>query len=219
MVKAAEPLDTLSWTSQTQIRQSWEGLQWQLSQWLKSDPNAQNAQPWGWVLPVLLWTLRVLGLILLAVVIFLLMRQGWQWLKSWLDRTSGDPQVELREPVRSRLDWLAIAQEAQSRQDYHRAFEALYRALLVQLHESDVLRQDTARTDREYIKGLDQIWSLTDKPLYLRDDWVTLFSTHESLCFGGRVLQQRHFDECLAAYESLAPYLRPLASIQAPFSH
>ncbi len=206
-VKAAEPIDTLRWTFQTQLRQSWEGLQWQLSQWLKSDPSAKSSQQWGWVLPVLLWTLRILGLILLAVVIFLLLRQGWQWLRLWSGRTFGDRRVEPQEPVRSRLDWLAIAQEAQSRQDYHQAFEALYRALLVQLHESNVLRQDTARTDREYIKGLDQVWSLTDKPLHLRDDWVTLFRTHESLCFGGSVLQQRHFDECRAAYDSLAPHL------------
>jgi Domain of unknown function (DUF4129) len=105
------------------------------------------------------------------------------------------------------LDWLAIAQEAQSRQDYHRAFEALYRALLVQLHESGVLRQDSARTDREYIQGLDRLWSLAEKPLHLRDDWVVLFGTHESLCFGRTVLQQRQFDRCRAAYDSLAPYL------------
>jgi Domain of unknown function (DUF4129) len=206
-VKTAEPIDALSWTFQTQLRQSWEAFQWQLSQWLKSDPNVKNDQQWGWALPVLLWTLRILGLILLAVVIFLLIWQGWHWLTRWSGRASRDRRVEPLEPVRSRLDWLAIAQEAQSRQDYHQAFEALYRALLVQLHESDVLRQDTARTDREYIKGLDQVWSLTDKPLHLRNDWVTLFRTHESLCFGGGVLQQRHFDECRAAYDSLAPYL------------
>jgi hypothetical protein len=213
-VKAAEPidtldtsLDTLSWTFQTQIRQSWEGLQWKLSQWLKPDSSTEGAQQWGWLLPVLLWTLRILGLVLLAVVIFLLMRQGWHWLALWLSRASRHRRVEPLEPARSRLDWLAIAQEAQACQDYHRAFEALYRALLVQLHEADVLRQDKARTDREYIRGLDQVWSLTDKPLHLRDDWVTLFKTHESLCFGGSVLQQRHFDECRAAYDSLVPHL------------
>ncbi len=207
-LKAIEPIDTLSWTAQTRLRQSWEGLQWQLSQWLKSSSKNSDSPQWSWLLPFLLWTLRILGLILLAVVLFLLIRQIGQWLTLWVNRTSRSGRSEPLEPVRSRLDWLAIAQEAQARQDYHRAFEALYRALLVQLHESGVLRQDAARTDREYIRGLDQLWSLNDQPLHLRDDWVTLFRTHESLCFGQIVLQQHQFDECRAAYESLTPYLQ-----------
>jgi hypothetical protein len=206
-LKATEPIDTLSWTAQTRLRQSWEGLQWQLSQWLKSSSKNSDSSQWNWLLPVLLWTLRILGLILLAVVIFLLIRQIGQWLTRWVNHTFRAGQSEPLEPVRSRLDWLAIAQEAQSRQDYHRAFEALYKALLVQLHEAGILRRDAARTDREYIRGLDQLWSLTDKPLHLRDDWVTLFRTHESLCFGQTVLQQRQFDQCRAAYDNLAPYL------------
>lgn len=207
-MKAANPIDSLSWTAQTRLRQSWEGLQWQFSQWLKSGSNDGGSPQWGWLLPVLLWTLRIFGLIILAVVLFLLIRQLGQWLTQWINRTSRVGQSEPSEPVRTRLDWLAIAQEAQSRQDYHRAFEALYRALLVQLHESGLLRQDAARTDREYIQGLDRLWSLTDKPLHLREDWVTLFRTHESLCFGQTVLQQRQFDQCRAAYESLTPYLQ-----------
>jgi hypothetical protein len=207
-LKAPDPIDTLSWTAQTRWRQSWEGLQRQFSEWLKSSSNSNDSAQWGWLLPILLWTLRIVGLILLATVLFFLIRQLGQWLMGWIDRTSRTGLSEPSEPAKSRLDWLAIAQEAQSRQDYHRAFEALYRALLVQLHESGLLRQDAARTDREYIRGLDRLWSLTDKPVHLREDWVTLFRTHESLCFGQTVLQQRQFDQCRAAYESLTPYLQ-----------
>jgi Domain of unknown function (DUF4129) len=207
-LKAADPIDTLSWTAQTRLRQSWEGLQRQFSEWLKSSSNHSDSTQWGWLLPILLWTLRIVGLVVLAAVLFLLIRQIGQWVMGWIDRTSRTEPSESSEPVKSRLDWLAIAQEAQSRQDYHRAFEALYRALLVQLHESGLLRQDAARTDREYIQGLDRLWSLSDKPLHLREDWVTLFRTHESLCFGQTVLQQRQFDQCRAAYESLTPYLQ-----------
>jgi Domain of unknown function (DUF4129) len=206
-MNATEPIDALHWSAQTRLRQGWEGLQWQFSQWLKSSAKNEDSSQWGWLLPVLLWTLRILGLILLAVVIYLLARQVWQWWTQWINRPSRFGQMEPSEPIRSRLDWLAIAQEAQSRQDYHRAFEALYKAFLAQLHESGLLRQDAARTDREYIRGLDQLWSLTDKPLHLRDDWVMLFRTHESLCFGGIVLQQSQFDQCRAAYDTLVPYL------------
>jgi Domain of unknown function (DUF4129) len=204
-LNAAEPIDFLSWTSQTQIRKGWEELQCQLTQCAKSSANHSEAPRWIWLL--LSFLLRILAAIVLGIVVFLLVRQVWRWFRVWSERTVRPRQMNWVEPVRSRLDWLAIAQEAQARQDYHRAFEALYRALLVQLHESGVLRQDAARTDGEYILGLDQLWSLGDKPLHLREDWVTLFRTHESLCFGRVELQQGHFDRCRAAYDSLAPYL------------
>jgi hypothetical protein len=204
-LKDPDPRDFLNWTTQTQFRKVWEGLECQLTHCAESSHTNSGPPQWIWLL--LFWFLKILAAIVLSVVAFLLVRQIWLWLRLWLKRTSRTRAVSWVEPVRSRLDWLAIAQEAQSRQDYHRAFEALYKALLVQLHEAGVLRQDAARTDREYILGLDQLWSLGDKPLHLRDDWVTLFRTHESLCFGGDVLQQRHFDKCRAAYDSLAPYL------------
>lgn len=205
-MNAAEPIDALHWTAQTRLRQGWEGLQWQFAQWLKSGQGNDSPQ-WGWLLPILLWTLRVLGLVLLAVVIFLLAKQVWLGWLGWIHRPSQAQRLESSAPTRSRSDWLGIAQAAQGRQDYHQAFEALYRALLAQIHESGLLRQDAARTDREYIRGLDQLWSLAEKPLHLRDDWVMLFRTHESLRFGGLDIQQHQFDLCRAAYESLAPYL------------
>jgi hypothetical protein len=204
-LNVAKSIDSLNWTSQTQIRKGLEGLECQITQCVKSSVN--NSVAYSWIGLLLFWLLKVLAVVVLAVVGFLLIRRVWLWVGLWLGQVPRDRAVHGVEPVRSRLDWLAIAQEAQANQDYHRAFEALYRALLVQLHEAGVLRQDAARTDREYILGLDQLWSLGDKPLHLREDWVTLFRTHESLCFGGAVLQQRHFDQCRAAYDSLAPYL------------
>ena len=196
--------DFFSWTSQTQIRKGLEGLECQLTQ---CSASASRSPVYSWIGPLLFWLLKLLALIVLAVVLGVLVHRVWRWVSRWLSQVSRERAVNGLEPVRSRSDWLAIAQEAQVNQDYHRAFEALYRALLVQLHESGVLRQDAARTDREYILGLDQLWCLGDKPLHLREDWVTLFKTHELLCFGGVVLQQRHFDQCRAAYDSLAPYL------------
>jgi Domain of unknown function (DUF4129) len=203
-LNAAEPIDFLHWTSQTQIRRGWEAFQCQLTQCANSSAS-QSEAPW-WI-GLLLFFLRILAAIVLGGVVFLLARQVWRWFNAWSERTARARQTNWVEPIRSRLDWLAIAQEAQARQDYHRAFEALYKALLVQLHDAGVLRQDAARTDREYIQGLDRLWSLGDKPLHLREDWVTLFRTHESLCFGGVKLQQLQFDRCRAAYDSLVPYL------------
>lgn len=203
----ASPFDTLSWTIQTYWRQITEGIWWQLMKWLTQSPNPSSTESWLGV--ALLWLLRGLGLVLLAFVLYLSAKQLWRWVR--LGRGTKRPRSRLVRPIpeQSRASWLAIAQQAQQAQDYRRAFEALYRALLIQLHESGMLLQDTARTDREYIRGLDQLWSLVDKPLALREDWVTLFETHELLCFGGADLQGDRFAQCQSAYNNLAPYLEP----------
>jgi hypothetical protein len=205
MASKASSFDTLSWTVQTAVRRVTEGISWQFSQWLDRTSKSSNASD-RWA-EGLAWLLRGLGLVLLAILIYVIAKQLWRWLRSprWPKRSRQRPTAPL--PVTSRDSWLAIAQQAQQAQDYRRAFEALYRALLLQLHESELLLQDAARTDREYIRGLDQLWSLSNKPLALREDWVTLFETHEWLCFGGADLQGDRFAQCQSAYQNLASHL------------
>ncbi|HEY9828513.1 MAG TPA: hypothetical protein V6D19_24005, partial [Stenomitos sp.] len=154
-MKTADPFDTLSWNVQTQLRQLWEAMQWQLMQWFASSPAPHSTTDW---LPsTVFWIVRILGVLLLAITLFLSVKPLARWLR----------QLRLPQPLRSRTQttqlqssasWLMMAHDAQRVQDFRRAFEALYMALLVQLHESGVLRQDSARTDREYIQGLDQLW-------------------------------------------------------------
>jgi hypothetical protein len=208
----ADPLDSAGWFAQTRLREIGEGVAWRLIQWLKQSPNS-DSQPgadWGWLASILQWSLRGLGLILAGLGIYLLARFLWRSLGHLPEVTSS--KVRKTDPVQSRLDWLSIAQAAQAEQDYQKAFQALYRALLLLLNEAGLLLNDAARTDREAIRRLDRIWSLSDQPIAVRDDWVLLFKTHEAVCFNSTDVSQDLFLQCRAAYDQLVPYLQPRSS-------
>jgi hypothetical protein len=205
----ADLVDKLSWTTTTQLRERGEGVAWRIMQWFKRSPDPQTgpSADWGWLATLLFWTLRGLGLILIGLGIYLLGKFLWRWL---LRLPGADPdRVKRPEPVRSPLDWLGVAQAAQAEQDYRKAFQALYKALLLLLNEAGLLLHDAARTDRESIRRLDQLWGLSDKPIAVRDDWVVLFETHEAMCFGGDDVSRDRFLQCMAAYDQLLPYLKP----------
>jgi Domain of unknown function (DUF4129) len=209
----ADPLDQANWSIQTQLRELWEGVAWRVMQWFQRslDSQTESNADWDWLGSTLLWTLRFLGLVLIGLGLYLLAKFLWRWQRS-LQRTVPGFGATRPEPVRSRLDWLEVAQAAQAEQDYRKAFQALYRALLLLLHEAGLLLHDAARTDRESIRRLDQLWSLSDQPIAVRDDWVVLFETHELLCFGGHDVSRDRFLQCMAAYDQLVPFLKPTAS-------
>lgn len=204
-----ETLDRLNWATQTRLREVGEGLMWQVIQWFErsSDAATDSSADWAWLVPLLVWTLRILGLGCLGVGFYFLGRFLWRSLLRLPGSAVG--RVNRPEPVRSHLDWLSIAQAAQAEQDYGKAFQALYRALLLLLHEAGLLLHDAARTDREAMRRLDQLWSLADQPIAVRDDWVVLFETHEAVCFGGDQVSRDRFLRCRAAYDQLVPYLKP----------
>jgi hypothetical protein len=208
----ADLVDKLGWTAKTQLREVGEGVAWRIMQWFSRSPDPQTAPSadWGWLATLLFWAFRGLGLVLIGLGIYLL----GKFLRHWLmDLTgTGPDRAKRAEPVRSRLDWLGVAQAAQAEQDYRKAFQALYKALLLLLNEAGLLLHDAARTDRESIRRLDRLWSLSDKPIAVRDDWVVLFETHEALCFGGDDVSRDRFLKCMAAYDQLVPYLKPRAS-------
>ena len=202
----ADPLEKFGWATQSRLRELEEGLTWRLEQLFSGTSNpGTSGTDWNWLLSILALVLRGLGLILLGVGLYLLLRFAVRALRPLRRR----PSPAKQEVIRSQLDWLEVAQSAQSRKDYQQAFQALYRALLLLLNESGLLLSDGSQTDREAIRRLDQIWSLSDRPLALRDDWVLLFETHEALCFGRRNLSLNHFLECRAAYDHLASGLSP----------
>jgi hypothetical protein len=205
-------LDRANWTIQTRWREVWEGVAWRVLQWFERspDPQTEPSADWSWLATALFWILRGLGLVLIGLGLYLLARFLWRWFIRLPGASSSD--FKRPEPVRSRLDWLGIAQAAQADQDYRKAFQALYKALLLLLNEAGLLLHDAARTDREAIRRLDQVWSLSEQPIAVRDDWVVLFETHESLCFGGDDVSHDRFLQCMAAYDQLAPYLKPRVS-------
>jgi Domain of unknown function (DUF4129) len=200
-------VDGAGWAIQTRLREIMEGIEWWLLQRLGSpNPAPQQSPDWNWLMAALVWLLRGLGLALLGLGLYLLNRFVWRSLTRRLGQLPIQGQ-QRSEPVRSRQDWLEVAQKAQAEQDYQKAFQALYRALLLLLNEAGLLLHDPARTDRESIQRLDQLWSLSDQPIAVRDDWVLLFETHEALCFGGSDLSRDRFLQCRAAFDQLMPYL------------
>jgi hypothetical protein len=205
-------VDKASWTIQTQGRKMGEGFAWAIKKWFErsSTPQTGPSADWSWLTTLLFWTLRGLGLVLISLGIYWLARFLWRWFMR-LTGTNPD-RAKPPEPVRSPLDWLGVAQAAQAEQDYRKAFQALYKALLLLLNETGLLLHDAARTDRESIRRLDQLWSLSDKPIAVRDDWVILFETHEAMCFGGDDVSRDRFLQCRDAYDQLLPYLKPRTS-------
>lgn len=185
-------------------------MTWRFMQWFKESSGADSAGvDWRWLVPILNWLMLGLGVALL----------GWglyRLAQTVLKQVPRQQSVSRkREPVRSPLNWLEIAQAAQAKQDYRAAFQALYQALLLHLDEAGLLRHDVARTDREAMQQLDRLWSLSDQPIAVRDDWALLFETHEALCFGGDDVSREHFLQCRGAYDQLIPHL-PLPSSLLP---
>jgi Domain of unknown function (DUF4129) len=205
----ADFVDQVGWAIQTQQRKVGESIEWAVRQWFERSPKAkpEPSADWSWLVTLIFWTLRGLGLVLIGLCIYLLGRFLWRWYMGLPDVAPG--RTKRSEPKRSPLDWLGIAKAAQAEQDYRKAFQALYRALLLLLNEAGLLLHDAARTDRESIRRLDQLWSLSDQPIAVRDDWVVLFETHEALCFGGDDVSRDRFLKCMAAYDQLVPYLKP----------
>jgi hypothetical protein len=203
----ADLADKANWTIQTQQRKIGEGIAWAITKWFErtSTPQTGPSADWSWLATLLFWVLRGLGLVLIGLGIYLLTKYLWRWI---LQLPGAADRVKRPEPVRSPLDWLGVAQAAQAEQDYRKAFQALYKALLLLLNEAGLLLHDAARTDRESIRRLDRLWSLSDKPIAVRDDWVMLFETHEAMCFGGDDVSRDRFLKCMAAYDQLVPYLK-----------
>ncbi len=204
----ADSVGDFGWATQSRLRELEEGITWRLEQLFSgaSNPGGPSTD-WNWLLNALFLILRGLGWLLLAVGFYLLLRFLLRTLRP-LRRQSTSSAGQLP-TERSRLDWLEVARTAQAHKDYQQAFQALYRAFLILMNESGLLLSDGSRTDREAIRRLDQIWSLSDRPLVLRDDWVLLFETHEAICFGKQTLSLDHFLQCQAAYDQLASDLSP----------
>ncbi len=207
---AANGIDRISWNAQTEIRRWTETVQWQLSQLFAESETDPNGMDWAWVTPVLLWVLRGLSLVVLGLGLYLLAKRLWIWLQQTrgAGRSPGQPSA-LSSPGTVKHSWYQQAQAAQARQDYAAAIQAIYMALLERLHQARLLPEDVARTDREYVQTLDRLWSLSDQPIGVRDDWSQIFQVHEALCYGGLPMDAEDYRRCQAAFEQLMPFVKP----------
>ena len=101
--------------------------------------------------------------------------------------------------------WWWQAQTVAKAGNYGEACKALYRATLQQLHEREVLRHLSSRTDGEYLTGLAKRLSRNagEEGLSVPRPYQLLIGTHERLTFGGAIASAEMFKRCRRAYEEI----------------
>lgn len=178
-------------------------LSWQLGEAVErllSQLFGENSPiPDDWTLPDW-WLQGMFWLLLLS----LLGWGGWQvyrLLRSYLLRLNRQVQPVVNgavaEPELTAAVWLERSRQAQRQGNYRDACRALYMASLQHLHASDLIRQQSSRTDGEYLQLL--------QTLPHPSPYQVLVHTHERLCFSPAEVSAAEFDRCQQAYREIAP--------------
>jgi hypothetical protein len=205
-------LDQINWGIGRGIRQVTEGVENFFLNFLSSlNQGKAEAAPPPWLEPLVLWVARILAVALAIGVIYVAWRVVWPWLQRWRrggfkTGTQNVRQTGLVRPLAVE-NWLKQAQAFQAEGNYAQACRCLYMALLIRLEEGEWLRQDPARTDREYLKGLEALWILAKRPSQLQEGFRQLFLTHEQVHYGALDVTPENFQRCQQAYFELEPEL------------
>lgn len=188
---------TTSWGWQWRQARQWVG------EWLELQLTASPLDDWDlpdWLPP--LWMQQaILGFVLGALLAWLGLL-GWQMTRryyhQWQRRSS--PVVAAsrdRDPdtLRTVRQWLVRSQQYQQQGRYRDACDALYRALLHHLDETQIVPQLASRTDREYL------YLLQTHPQFA--SYQTVIQTHEQVHFGGLAPSPETWQRCQPAYQAL----------------
>lgn len=187
---------------------------WSWPDWLKFDLPDEVGQTLFWLVIVALslWLAWLLYLALEPAIT--------QWLakdQKWVrfGRTEANADAE-----RSVSYWWQQAQTLAKAGNYGEACKALYRATLQQLHEREIVRHLSSRTDGEYLKKLaKRTGPKTAAPaadgqpsaqpnsqpdgLPVPRPYQLLIGTHERLTFGRAIASAEMFKRCRRAYEEI----------------
>lgn len=189
-------------------------LQWQLQQlgqrigeWIElkfssrdqgDGPYLDDWPDWGlpsWMIQTLFWLLVATALIWLIWQVWPRFAPSFRALQRRLE-SRDRPRMATERSV-SMTEWLNRAQALQRQGNYPEACQALYMAMLQQLHERGIAPHQPSRTDGEYrnlVQGLAQ-----------PSAYETLLNTHEQIRFGGSTLTAAEFERCQRAYREIAP--------------
>uniref|UniRef100_B8HNJ8 Protein-glutamine gamma-glutamyltransferase-like C-terminal domain-containing protein n=1 Tax=Cyanothece sp. (strain PCC 7425 / ATCC 29141) TaxID=395961 RepID=B8HNJ8_CYAP4 len=202
-------LDETSWHWARNWRQMTEWLQFQLQQLFKNSLPADTNLETDWLESLVTWLAWGIVILLGGVLIYLVLRFLWPWWQRWRQREQRQAEVKQTAivPPRPVSEWLEQARKLQVQEDYAGACRALYMALLIRLEEGGWLNQDPSRTDREYLRGLESLWVLGNRPLHLREAFSQIFLTHEELYYGNRPIPAETWQSCQKAYADLEPEL------------
>lgn len=201
------PPDQLYWQVQKGARQASEAVQYQLWRLLSSSSLGDADEAPTWLEPLVLWTARILLVVIVLAVLYGIIR----WIGSQFRQRSQQQtqivQQTLQTPPLQVHEWLDRAQQAQQQGDYAAACRALYMALLMRL-EALGWSQGETDTDREYLRGLEACWALSQEPLDPRNDLRQIFQTHEAILYGAQSISQEQFHRCQQAYVDLERHLQ-----------
>jgi Domain of unknown function (DUF4129) len=209
--------DQANWQFSRLWRQGSEAVEYFFIRLLRSlsrGSSRESTAP-NWLEPLLIAIAWFLVAVFAFGLLFLLSRWLWPLIQRWRHRglkLSDGRQTEIaRQGTVS--SWLEQAQRLHASSDYAGACRALYMALLIRLDEGGWLRQDLARTDREYLRRIDALWVLAKKPLQLRTSFQQIFLTHEQIEFANRPTSAENYQTCQQAYNDLEPELADKPSL------
>lgn len=207
--------EQVNWQTGRAWRQvSEQSLYW-LQKWLSNAPRQQPTENPDWLEPLIIWLARGLAALLAVALIYLLVRFVWPWWqrRRLPRRTLEDAKYTAIARQRSASEWLLQSRQLQTEGDFTGACRCLYFALLVRLEESSWLPQDPARTNREYLRGLEVFWLREQRPLNLRSAAQQIFATHDQLYYGGQTVSSETWQRCDQAYSDLeSELLKPAAT-------
>jgi len=185
------------WVLQRELRR--------LGEWLNlvlfgSDRRLDDYLP-DWTIPE--WLLEF---VFWAFTVTLAAWAGWQlyrllmpYFNQWLvaNREYVVVGTTAPEPLTPVEEWLRRSQTAQKQGDYREACRALYMAALQKLSDAELIRQQSSRTDGEYLTLLSNV----PRP----QPYQELVRVHEQLCFSDRPITAETYAQCQRAFQEIGP--------------
>lgn len=186
---------SLGWQWQ-QFRQ-WVG-EWIELQWAPLQANPVELPNW---IPPLWAQQAILGFVLGALLGWLVLLSGQvarRYYRQWQRRSASAPlpadSLEAME-ILSVPAWLMRSRQYQQQGRYREACDALYRALLQHLADTQIAPPLASRTDREYLQLLQAHPQLAN--------YQIVIVTHEQAHFGGLAVSDETWQRCQPVYRAL----------------
>ena len=142
---------------------------------------------------ILLWSITAAILVWLTWQLWLLLRP---YVRTWQKQQQQSRQLSDRQTVieLSIDEWLERSQNFQKQRDYRQAIFCLYQAMLQQLSDRGIIPNLSSRTDREYLKLIQQ------SQISPAQSYQLLLNTHEQLCFTNQDADKSLWQQCQQAY-------------------
>ena len=142
---------------------------------------------------ILLWSITAAILVWLTWQLWLLFRP---YVRTWQKQQQQSRQLSNQQTVieLSINEWLERSQDFQKQRDYRQAIFCLYQAMLQQLSDRGIIPNLSSRTDREYLKLIQQ------SQISPAQSYQLLLNTHEQLCFTDQDADESLWQQCQQAF-------------------